>query len=585
MAAPHTALPLDGDTSDSYHSPQDLDFATRLAAIRERAHWFRERYDSAQPNSGQHNSGQHNSGQHNSGQHNSGQQGSAHWDPDTLAQAIQDFDRIQHDSHRLYSYPVAQLADNPEDPDAQYYRDQVQALISDLSEQLAFFRRRLEGEVETLDLLHSPTPNRTLACLRDWHWQMQTFPRVITDDTLLENYADLTLALCHSSPDVRLSAYQSVRQVLEAHNPFYGYILKHLIQDHHQAALQQGYDWTVGHQLNSCGLSVDVLDTVTESLRERVELFQQFYRLKGKATGRVVRICDLYAPWEPDPDAVDLDVPSIIRQAFKEFHPDYAQSVRSHLKQTDPSTFKSDQDPVSRESFNYPLGLSGLHDYQLLAFRQDPYPLFAVVRELTDQIAPLSSPQPAGDSTIWPEVRVLFNELLVLDTVLKLNIDTSVQATLLAHHLERQIGGLFHQNLVTHFELVVHQVVTPESDPILINEEWLKSSQELCGDAVELLPDHQFDWGEVRDVFHQPFNSYRYTLVTVIALACYRACKEGGREASSRHLELLESSVQDHEIERILKEMGIDLQDPLQVHQALDCTENWVELLEEMMDD
>jgi oligoendopeptidase F len=99
-----------------------------------------------------------------------------------------------------------------------------------------------------------------------------------------------------------------------------------------------------------------------------------------------------------------------------------------------------------------------------------------------------------------------------------------------------------------------------------------------------LLPEHQFDWARVGHLFFRPFYCYSYTLSFVVALACYQQYLQQGKEFVPRYLKLLDTGG-SLSPDQALQLVGIDLNDPLTVSQALDYTESLIEQLEEELEE
>ncbi len=531
MAWPQTALSLDTDLSDphpiGFSDPQWLQ---DLTSLRERAHSFQLRYTHQVFD----------------------------LSPLEIASAIQELDSIQTQ--------YAQLDTSVRSQAPQPWDHSITTTLATIDQQLHFWAIELQQvPPETLEqtLTHLSPPSRY--GFVQWHQRIQAYPSVtMPEGDQANSLLTLNQLLYHPHPDIRLEAYQSVRQVLEQHNGLYGLILNSLIQTRHQEALSSNDGSVLLKQLQDQDCSYTAFEAILESTRERVDLFQQFYRLKAKATGRSVRICDLWSPWELGSHLeLDQQDNTFILQALREFHPDYGQYVRLPSAPTLP--LKLGVNPI------------GLHCDYRRSLRCVPH---AVLSKLQ-----LLDPQPLSLKTaVLTESSSILNQLLVLDSCLKLTSDAETQAALLTYQLENQINALFHQGLITRFELELYTLA--QQGPLtqhFINEVWLRLSQDLCGDAVELLPDHQFDWAEISPLFGQPFSFYAATLGMVVGLACYQNYKHQGRDFTSKYLTMLETPSQPS-LESSLNSIGIDLESSVELHQALDLTESLLDQLEEALE-
>lgn len=457
-----------------------------------------------------------------------------------LAKALQEL------THYFQSLPPAQALNS----DIHATLDPLLAFTEELS------HLPLDHLAQALTELTPPT----LQTLVQGHLRIQRYPTIqTTNGSEFNRLPDLNALLCHPHPETRLEAYQAVRHVLAQHNQWYGCLLNHLIQQRLRKS-HSGVSFLY-QQLQLQNHSPEAFESILEGTRERVDLFQRFYRLKAKITGRSVRICDLCAPWNYtvtlDPD---LQEESIILQAFKEFHPDYGQRVRALLEQA------GNPEPI-------PPSIS-LHHYNW-AFSQAPHPLFTKLQFISP---------PASDPAEEQIFKTTLHQLLVLEACLRIAPDSETRIALLGHQLENQIKALFYQSLITQFELDLHAHADQAPlQPSFINETWLRLSQDLCGDAVELLPDHQFDWAEVESLFQQPFTCYTSTFGVMAALVCYQHYKQQGREFTHKYLQRLD--LFSTGLESNLKLVGIDLENPVDIHQALDVIDGLMDQLEEALED
>jgi oligoendopeptidase F len=80
----------------------------------------------------------------------------------------------------------------------------------------------------------------------------------------------------------------------------------------------------------------------------------------------------------------------------------------------------------------------------------------------------------------------------------------------------------------------------------------------LCGDVIELPPEHQYDWAKMEHIFIQPFYCFNYTLSFIIALLCFTKYKNYGQDFVPSYLEFLRSG-NTQKPEQALQILEIDL--------------------------
>jgi oligoendopeptidase F len=144
--------------------------------------------------------------------------------------------------------------------------------------------------------------------------------------------------------------------------------------------------------------------------------------------------------------------------------------------------------------------------------------------------------------------------------------------------------------LIGRLELLLYRSGIPEWENGVtysswVSEEWLKLCQELCGDAVELLPEHQFYWVGMPELFLRPFSAYQASLASLVALACHRRYHDSPRNFLPHYLRWLASPPGSLTLAETTQMLQADLSDPEGVLQALEELEHWIETLEKLLEE
>uniref|UniRef100_A0ACD5H2C8 M3 family metallopeptidase n=1 Tax=Desertifilum tharense IPPAS B-1220 TaxID=1781255 RepID=A0ACD5H2C8_9CYAN len=185
---------------------------------------------------------------------------------------------------------------------------------------------------------------------------------------------------------------------------------------------------------------------------------------------------------------------------------------------------------------------------------------------------------------VLAEIASTFNELLLLDSLLESAADETIRKSLLTRQLEDQLNLLFRQSTISRLELAVHQRASEGSfDHLFINEKWMELYQLLCGDSVELLADHQYDWARIGHIFFKPFYCYQYTASNIVSLACYQKYRQVGKAFIPGYLELLASGGSQDQVQALRQYVDVDLEDPATIRGALDYVEGLISQLETLI--
>ncbi|MHB8573879.1 MAG: M3 family oligoendopeptidase, partial [Dehalococcoidia bacterium] len=301
-------------------------------------------------------------------------------------------------------------------------------------------------------------------------------------------------------------------------------------------------------------------------------LFQDYYRLKGEHLGAKVRICDLYAPWDAETRHVEYVAGrQQLQAALARFSEEYAALASGFY---DRAWVDARVRPGKRGgAFCWPV--FGLHSYLLLSYTADYDSLFTLAHELGhglhyELIAQRQRLTNSDPPMVLAEIASTFNELLLLDYLLERESDPAMRRFLLARNIEDQLNLLFRQSTISRFELALHERAEEGTlEAAFVNATWKRLYEELCGDAVEVLPEHRYDWARIGHIFFKPFYCYNYSLSAVASLACYARYRAEGAAFVPGYLEMLRSGSSRSPVET-LRAIGLDLSDRSTIEGALD---------------
>ncbi|NEQ26199.1 MAG: M3 family oligoendopeptidase, partial [Microcoleus sp. SIO2G3] len=546
--------------------------------------------------------------------------------PEEVARCLQQLEAISEKSGHLNAFPNLVFCANSHNGEVKQFLNDMKVALTRIDNQLLFFELELQnlGSVEFDKLLAAPslrkynrylnritqfrpytlseeveqtrkrdklTGRQALIQLHSVHLGEQDYEPVETPDgTIVNTEAELDALLAHPDADVRYGAYCSVRQVMQQHNTLYGFILNTIAQDHHFENQMRGYPSTLQKQLVVDEVSEVLFSAIMQKISDRVDLFQRYYQLKGEAIGQNVRTCDLDAPWTRSNERL----PSIdyrtgvetVVEALRQFDVFYANRAEEFFANgwVD-AKVRAGKRPGESEFPIY-----GKHNYLSLSYTEDYKSMFALAHgvgqglhfALTSDRQTYFNSKP---SAMLAEVASSFNELLLLDYLLKeAGNDKHLRQVLLTQQLEQQLNLLFWQSTISRLELVIHERASQGSfDHNFVNEQWMEFSRELCGEAVEVLPEHQYDWARISSIFCNPFFSYQHTASNIVSLACYQKYQQAGKDFIPGYLDLLSSGGSLDQVDALSQYVGVDINDYSTIDSALDYVEGLIEGLIEQL--
>jgi len=541
--------------------------------------------------------------------------------PEQLAECFKTLEAIAEKSGYLYAFPSLIFSADTRNTEAKQFLDKVMEALTSVENQLLFFDLELQSldaakfdtlqkasvisdyqhylnriakyrphtlseEVEQTRNQDSLTGRQAFIQLRSVHLGEQEYEPVTTPDgRTVSTESELSALLYRPDPAVRTAGYQSVRKVLKQHNSLYAYIMNTVAQDHKIENQMRGYESTLHKQLLVDEVSEPVFRAIMTGTGDRFDLFQRYYKLKGQALGQKIRTADLYAPWtaESTPPVTYKAGVETLLSALDQFDANYARRAEEFfLKNWVDAKVRPGKRGGAFCSYTY-----GKHSYLLMSYTDDYNSLFTLAHEMGHGLhfAWIDDRQTYFNSNppmVLAEIASTFNELLLLDYLLKqAKDDKALTKSLITRQLEDQLNLLFRQSTISRLELAIHDRAAQGSfDHTFVNEEWMKLYQTLCGDAVEVLPEHQYDWARIGHIYFKPFYCYQYTASNIVSLACYQKYLEVGRDFIPGYLELLAAGGSLDQVAALRQYVGVDIEDPATIRGALTYVEKLLDQLQ-----
>ncbi len=593
--AAQLASPQEWNLSDLYQGFDDPQFAQDLEALQQAAAQFRDAYRGKVKQ----------------------------FTPAQIANCFQRLEELAEKSGYLYAFPSLIFSADTRNTEAKQFLDKVMDALTTIENQLLFFDLELQSldapsfeqlqafsgldnyrhylsriakyrphklseEVEQTRNQDSLTGRQAFIQLRSVHLGEQEYEPVTTPDNKTSSTeAELGALLFHPYNGVRLAAYRSIRKVMQQHNSLYGYILNTVAQDHRIENQMRGYGSTLQKQLLADEVAEPVFRAIMDGTHARFDLFQRYYRLKSQALGQPIRTCDLYAPWTAEDEQLapihyKTGVETLLA-ALEQFDPNYAHRAEEFfLRNWVDAKVRPGKRGGAFCAYTY-----GKHSYLLLSYTNDYNSLFTLAHEMGHGLhfAWIGDRQSYFNSNppmVLAEIASTFNELLLLDYLLKqAGDDDLLRKALITRQLEDQLNLLFRQSTISRLELAIHDRALQGSfDHQFVNDQWMQLYQTLCGDEVEVLPEHQYDWARIGHIYFKPFYCYQYTASNIVSLACYQKYLEVGKDFIPGYLELLAAGGSLDQISALRQYVDVDLENPATIQGALSYVEGLLDQLQ-----
>ena len=389
------------------------------------------------------------------------------------------------------------------------------------------------------------------------------------------------------SPDaeVRRTTAEAVTKTLEPGLRTRAFIYNTLMADKATDDRLRNYpSWIASRNLAN-EASDESVQALLDAVRNRYELAQRWYTLKGKLLG-VERIKD-YDRMAAVTTADDEDIPwdeakEIVLDAYRSFAPSLGETAESFFTG---GYIDAPVRPGKRGGAFCAYTVPSAHPYVMLNYTSRRRDVLTLAHELGHGVhAALARPRGVFEQhtpLTLAETASVFGETLVFGRLLDRTPEPEARLSLLAESIEGSIATVFRQCAMNHYEHLAHSA-RREQGELSVDDLcglWTQSQEEMLGDSVEITEGYKTWWSYVPHFINTPGYVYAYAYGQLLAMSIYQRYTEGGDAFVPAYLELLASggSKSPQELGEIV---GIDLADPGFWDSGLDLVEAQLEQAE-----
>ncbi len=327
------------------------------------------------------------------------------------------------------------------------------------------------------------------------------------------------------------------------------------------------YGSTLEAALNESNIPVSVYKSLVEGVNANLATFQRYLKLRKRMMGvDQLHYYDLYAPLV---SSVNLQYPiekaqSEIVSALAPLGPEYTSVIERAFKDRWIDLYPT---PGKRAGAYSSGGAYDVHPYMLLNYNGTYSDMSTLAHELghtmQSSLSNKAQPYPTADYPIFvAEVASTFNEALLIDHMLKGNLDDAAKLSLLGNYLENIKGTVFRQTQFAEFELRVHEMaekgepITGEALSALYGSITKKYYGHDAGVCV--VDDYVADEWAFIPHFYRTYYVYQYATSFTASAALAERVLAGDTATRDRYLKFLSSGGSDYPV-ALLKQAGVDM--------------------------
>ncbi len=379
-----------------------------------------------------------------------------------------------------------------------------------------------------------------------------------------------------------LDAYGAMKNTLAAN-------MDANVKNHVFFANARRHDGTLEAALHPDAVPPTVFHALIDTVSAHAEVIQRYATLKKRVLGLdPLREYDLAVPLFPKGEfKFDYDEAcAVMLEAFRPLGPDYVATVKEGIA----GGWIDVHESAGKRSGGYSNGVYDTPPFILLNWSDQLGDSFTLAHELGHSmhsfLAAKHQPYVYGDYPIFTaEVASTFNELLLMDHLLKQGGDRDRLLYLLDYHLSQINNTVFRQTMFAEFEYRIHR----------LGEQGETLTADVLGALYhELLakywgPEVEFDaersaltWSRIPHFFYN-YYVYQYATAYSAAVALSRRVLAGGEAEREQYLDILRSGSSRYPVATIALG-GVDMATPRPLEDVVALFGELIDRVETLLD-
>lgn len=336
----------------------------------------------------------------------------------------------------------------------------------------------------------------------------------------------------------------------------------------------RGYDGARAKALKTNGIPLSIYDGLIDTVNANLHKLHYYLAVRKRILGvDKLNFWDLYTPI-----AGDVDFKLSYEQANEEvlkavavLGDDYVEILRKGIE----SRWVDVHENKGKRSGAFSSGTRGTPPYVLLNWTDSLRSAFTSAHEyghsMHSYFTRETQPATYASYTIFvAEVASTCNEALFAHHLMQQTSDPAVKKYILGRQIEDFRATMFRQTMFAEFEKITHEL--EEAGKTLTTETLCKVYADLnrkyFGPDVEIDPLVAIEWARIPH-FYGAFYVYQYATGIAAATELSNQILTEGAPAVARYRKFLSSGKSDNSV-TLLKNAGVDLNDPAVIQKALD---------------
>ena len=533
-----------------------------------------------------------------------------------LAQALDEYQRIEEIQGRLMSYAQLRFSADSTDAEAGQFYQSVSERVTTLSSDLLFFTLELNRMDD--DVLSAKERDPALARWSPWLRDLRVFrehqladdlekllhEKEVTGRSAWSRLFDETIAglrvplrgesltvsaalnkLSDRDRSVRQDAATAIGATFADNTRLFSLVTNTLAKDKEIVDTWRRYPRPTSYRNRTNMVEDEVVDALTTAVTgDYARLSHRYYALKAKWLGlEKLQHWDRNAPLPEDQDGAIAwdDARDRVLSAYAGFSPELATVGRRFF---DNAWIDAGLRPgKSGGAFAHPT-VPSVHPYLLVNYHGKTRDVMTLAHELGHGVHQILAAEQgylmSGTPLTLAETASVFGEMMTFRALLDAETDKGRRRIMLANKVEDMLSTVIRQVAFYQFETRLHdERRTGELLPDRIGEIWMEVQRESLGPAFEFTADYQVYWAYIPHFIHSPFYVYAYAFGDCLVNALYSVFQDGHPGFEQKYLDMLRAGGTKRHQE-LLAPFGLDASDPAFWRRGLDVISGFIDELE-----
>lgn len=373
--------------------------------------------------------------------------------------------------------------------------------------------------------------------------------------------------------DIRKKSFQSYYKTYKQHINTFTATYSANVKADAFAARTRNYPSARAMSMAHSNIPVSVYDGLVDTVHSHLDAMYRYVALRKKMLGLdEIHYYDVYAPLVGDLELTYTydEAKEMVKKAVKPLGEEYVKNVQRAFDERWIDVYPN----TGKSGGAYSAGTFDSNPYIMMNYTGTIDSVSTLAHEMGHSqhtlLANTHQPAQYANYTLFvAEIASTVNENLLIEQLLKQDIDDKTRMYLLNQYMESFKGTVYRQTMFAEFEKLAHEEVEKGG---ALSAEWLNKTYEglvklYFGPEMVMDEEVRYEWARIPH-FYRSFYVYVYATGYCSAAALSEGILKEGAPAVKKYLEFLSMGSSEYPLDS-LKHGGVDLTTPAPIDAAL----------------